>query len=185
MFKVITKIQGLDALLAKLDALKGSKKTAILRKATAKGAKTVLEAAKANLRGLGLTRKNSLLLQSLGSKVVVGKKGGVYAVVGPRTGFKRTRAGRVQTKLGGKFSQAGVSPVRYAHLVEKGRRGVVPVNRKMLSWLADDGTIVWARSARPVAPRPFLNPALERNKDRVTAAMAEEMATGLSKLAKG
>ncbi len=186
-FKVAARITGLDDLLNRLDALgaKQSKKTAVLRKATAKGAKVVLDAAKANLRALGLKRKDSLLLQSLGSKVVVGKKGGVYAVVGPRTGFKRTRQGKVTTKLGAKFASVGVNPVRYAHLVEKGRRGIVPVAKKRLRFLLPDGTIAWAMSARPVAPRPFLVPALERNRDKVAAVMAAEIGAGITRLAKG
>lgn len=184
-FQAVTKIEGLQPLLDKLDALgsKQAKKTAVLRKATAKGAKIVLDAAKANLRAMGFKRKDSLLLQSLGSKVVVGKSG-VYAVVGPRTGFKRTRQGKVVTKLGAKFESVGVNPVRYAHLVEKGRRGIVPVGKRRLRFLLPDGTIAWGMSARPVQARPFLTPALERNREKVAAVMGAEIAAGITKLAK-
>lgn len=181
-FTVKAKIDGLDDLLKKLDGLKQSKRTGILRRATAKGAKVVLEAAKANLRGLGLKRKDSLLLQSLGSKVVVTKRGGVYAVVGPRTGSKRTRQGKVQTKLGAKFESKGVNPVRYAHLVEKGRKAVAPVKARLLAIRNADGRTVFAKAAKAVPPRPFLIPALEKNRAKVKDVMAAEIQAGLAKL---
>ncbi len=182
-FAASAKIDGLDGLLARLDGLKRSKRTAVLRKATAKGAKVVLDAAKANLRAMGLKRKDSLLLQSLGSKVVVTKKGGVYAVVGPRTGFKRTKAGKVATKLGAKFVAVGINPVRYAHLVERGRKAVVPVKAKALLMTDGDGNTFFARRAKAVAARPFLVPALERNRSKVRDVMAAEIGAGLTKLA--
>lgn len=184
-FKGSAKIEGLGPLLERLDALKRGPRTAVLRKATAKGTKVVLDAAKANLRALGFKRKDSLLLQSLGSKVVVTKRGGVYAVVGPRTGFKRTRAGKVRTKLGAKFQARGVNPVRYAHLVEKGRKALVPVKAKVLLMLDADGNTFFARRAAAVQPRPFLVPALGQNRGRVRDVMAREIGAGLAKLAKG
>lgn len=185
-FKATAKIDGLDGLLKRLDALKRSKRTAVLRKATAAGAKIVLAAAKSNLKGFGFKRKDSLLLQSLGSKVVVTKTGGVYAVVGPRTGTKTTRAGRVVTKLGAKFASVGVNPVRYAHLVEHGRKAVVPLKAKVLVMQDVGGNTVFARRARAVPARPFLLPALDQNIGKVRDVMAAEIGDGLAKLlAKG
>ncbi len=183
-FAYKAELGGLEDLKKQLDALKQGVRNKILRPAMAKATRLVLKEAKSQLKAvLRGSEGTGLLLKSLGSKVGMNRKGVVYGVVGPRTGFKKTRQGKVQTKLGAKFAAANVDPVRYAHLVEKGRRGLVPVKKKIMNYLGPGGAIVWARSVRPVAPRPFLKPALDRTNAAVIALLASEIGKGLAKVA--
>lgn len=48
----------------------------------------------------------------------------------------------------------------YAYFVERGRGWVFPIRAKMLSWIdRSTGQRVFAKSARPAAARPFLEPS--------------------------
>ena len=162
---------------ARLNAL--AKKIAdVEKKAARKGvrqgvnqvSKLVLDAAKQMVpRGTGQLRK------SLGRKIKSTKGGAVvYAVVKPRSGAlvksgpgvvgragKGNRAGQTfvnkwRVEIGGKV----VNPIKYAHLVEFGRREVVPKKKKVL---ADKvGKVVYGKRVRAAAPRPFLRPAWDR-----------------------
>lgn len=120
-------------------------------------------------------RRTGQLRKSLGRKIKSMKGGAVvYAVVKPRSGVwvksapgvvgragKGKRAGKTfvnkwRVEIGGKM----VNPIKYAHLVEFGRREVVPKKKKVL---ADKvGKVIYGRRVRSVAPQPFLRPAWER-----------------------
>jgi HK97 gp10 family phage protein len=113
-------------------------------------------------------RRSGQLRKSLGRKVKVYRGGAVIAgIIGPRRGF------RVQWK--GRW----IDPVNYAHLVEYGRREVVPTKKKVL---ADKvaGKVFGSR-VRSVPPRPFLRPAWEQNKDRAVSAIVAALNDGLRK----
>lgn len=173
------KIDGLQDLIRQLNEYKQSVRTKIMRPALKKVGKVILDSAKANLKAHGFKRSDSLLLQSLGTKIGVSRRGNIYVVVGPRTGFKRTKAGKVQTALGKKFAAAKANPVRYAHLVERGRKALVPKKAKAMLVQTADGAF-FARKVKAVPARPFLRPALDKNKDRITAILAEELTKGLA-----
>ena len=179
------RIEGLEPLIFRLNLLKQGPRNVILRRAVDRGNKILLKAARGNLKAYGFTTK-SLLYKSLGSKIAVTRKGIVVGIVGPRTGFKSVKGLRgiqEMTPLGRSFAAAGVDPTRYAHLVEKGRRGLVPTNKKIMVYPGAGGNLIWARSVRPVAARPFLRPALDQNKGQVVAAMSEEIGRGFERLA--
>ncbi len=130
-FEIKAEVTGLKELVKRLEALpvKIQKKT--LRKAVTEGARLILRTAKTKV-AVGET---GLLKKSLGQKVGISRRAGsVYAVIGPRTGYKKTKKGRTRTKLGDKLVAAGVKPHFYAHFVEKGTRhsGAKPFMRPAL-----------------------------------------------------
>ena len=121
------------------------------------GTKAVLWDAKART-----PRRTGLLRKSLGRKVKSYRGGAVIVgVIGPRRGFRMVIDGKP------------VNPVKYAHLVEYGRREVVPKKKKVL---ADKvGKVIYGRKVRAVAPRPFMRPAWESNKGRVVEFVVERL----------
>ena len=96
-------------------------------------------------RGLPSTRgKASYLRKSIITKVRGWSlSGNAVAVVGPRK--KTVMVGGIKK-----------NPSKYAHLVELGHRILYPPYR------SKRGTWTWAQ----VPPRPFIRPAIERNKQR-------------------
>jgi hypothetical protein len=142
--------------------------------------KGVLSDAKDNVpTGTGALKK------SLGRKVVIGKGGKkVTGIVKPRGGVwtasppdlvtvrrqRRLKNGKVlffvnkwaQTVAGKK-----VNPARYAHLVEFGRVAVAPKQKKTMS----GNGVVYGRSARAVAPRPFMRPAWAKNEPQAVPTL--------------
>lgn len=113
----MSQIDGLDAVLRRLDDLPKKLRNKHLKKAITAAARTILQAAKARCpRDLGILRK------SLGQKVKVYRhSGAVLAVVGARKGF---RLPAIRKK--GKWAPAAVQPsgfadpTKYLHLVELG-----------------------------------------------------------------
>jgi hypothetical protein len=144
------------------------------RKAIRQGVNEVSKLVLAEARAL-VPRRSGQLAKSLGRKVKAFRDGrGVYAVVKPRSGVW-VRAAPGITGVRSRFSKSGkkstfvkkfrvefggktIDPVKYAHLVEYGRRQVLLKAKKVLA----DGTVIYGRKVRSVAPRPFLRPAWER-----------------------
>jgi HK97 gp10 family phage protein len=161
-FQTKYRIDGLDTLLRRLDGLKRSLKTRILRAATRAGASLYNKAAKAAVKP-GRTRdaetRTGLLKDSLGIKMTVRRSGTAVAVIGPRVGFKKqigltTRAG----KGGPVGTPIYEDPANIAHLVEFGHGG-----------------------PHPAPPHPFMRPAWDSTKGQVLRVMADKIATGLAK----
>jgi HK97 gp10 family phage protein len=172
-----------NAQFAKLLKKLGEVEPKAARKAIRQGvnevSKLVLAEAKSRV-----PMRTGLLKKSLGRKVK-SKMGGavVYAVIKPRRGVwvkadggavgtrTRFRNGKKQVfvrKWQGEFNGKKVDPVKYAHLVEYGRREVVNKKKKVLS----DGTTIFGKKVRSVAPHPFLRPAWEKYERRAPAIFA-------------
>lgn len=164
-FVIRGRVGGLEETIKRLDGLKRRVKNTILRKAMRRATAIVLKAARGNC-----PKDTGLLRKSLGSKVKAYRQSGVVVgLVGPRKGFKQ----EVTRKGGGKMQ---ADPVRYAHLVEFGRKEVT-TTKTVLS----DGTTVFGRSVRMVPPRPFLRPAWDQNKAAVREVIANTVAEELTK----
>lgn len=128
----------------------------ILKKAVNDGCKLIRKTARQKV-AVGET---GLLKKSIGTKIVVKRSTGrVIGIVGPRTGYKSKKVKgqrkkvRTITKLGEEFKAAGVDPVRYAHLVEKG--------------------------TKHSAAKAFLRPALDNNLGAVKEIFARTIKDGL------
>lgn len=171
-FKIKAEITGLEDLVKQLrDELPRRMQSKILKKAIGDGSKVILKAARQKVpKG-----ETGLLKKSLGRRIKVYRLSGkVIAMVGPRTGFKKTKAGRVRTKLGEEFSSAQVDPSKYAHLVEKGTK---PHAIKITNGPFKGRTI-----QHPGSPaQPFLRPALDNNIARVREIFATVIKEGLEK----
>jgi len=195
-FQVKVQFTGLQEILKRLDAVEKKVRKKILRKAIGAANKIVLKAAKAKVRK-GAT---GLLKKSLGSRIKVYRQGGVVVgIVGPRSGFKKTREGRAQTSLGAKFAAAGSRPTLYAHLVEGGRKAVSAgtksvkgkggkartkaTGKKSLAFTAG-GKTVFARQVRAVPPRPFMRPALTSTAGKVENVMRQIILHGIEEAAR-
>lgn len=179
--RVTGRIDGLGEFTRKLHDVDKKVRKKLVRKAASEGGKVILKAAKSNLT----TRRTGQLRRSLGRKVKVYRGSGkAVAIVGARKGFKSTDE---QGKP--------VDPVNYAHLVEFGRKAVKAgtqtrtdkrsgeVRRKetgkVMLRFAIGGDLVFARSARAVAARPFMRPAIDQSHAAVKAAMANAIREGL------
>lgn len=156
------------------------------RKGIDEASRAVLADAKA-----GVPVGTGSLKKSLGRKVKSYKRkangDGVYGVVGPRKdhSLKKIRkseadvtAGKRKKALsGGKYrrilivngKEKIVDPVKYAHIVEYGRRAVQVKKAKVLS---GDGTI-YGRKARAVPGKPFLRQAWAKNRSASQETLAK------------
>ncbi len=186
------RLDGLKELTAKLQSLaKPGKVNPILRKAVQRGDKIVWDAAKANVRALSFRDSLGLLLKSLGEKTGVSRKGVVFGVVGPRTGFKAVRGLRgikEQTALGLKFQTAGRDPSNYAHLIEGGVKPHAVGRGSKLDRFTKKGVRKGTQSGRMhpgFKGRPFMKPAYTQNKARIEEEMAAIIGDGITKLAQG
>ncbi len=152
-FKISAKIEGVEELVKQLrQELPARMQTKILRKAIGDGCRVILKAAKQKVP----VGETGLLKKSLGTKIKAYRTtGNVVGMVGPRTGSKKTKKGKVRTALGKKFDAAGVAPHLYAHLVEKG--------------------------TKHSAPKPFLRPALDNNVAKIRAIFEQVIRDGLEK----
>jgi HK97 gp10 family phage protein len=147
-FKIKAKIEGLNPLLKKLESVAHRTRTQALRKGLRRGTAVVLASAKGKV-----PVRTGWLKRALATKVKASKKG-AYGVVGAlaettrdsKGKRKRTRLGRAMDKAG----VTGVSPSKYAHLVEYGHGGPAPA-----------------------PPHPFLRPALDEQSGAVVSALAE------------
>lgn len=124
-FRVSGQIGNVKDLIDQLQARK-RKVGPILRRAVTKGAQRLVKAMKGRV-----PVESGLLKKSLGYKIGISRKtGAVYAVIGPRTGFKRAvvlldgRGALAGSKAGQRLKSKGGeetirNPTRYAHLAER------------------------------------------------------------------
>jgi HK97 gp10 family phage protein len=161
--------RAIQSLMTKLAALDRKVARKAIRKGLNEAAKVVMWEAKALV-----PKRTGALRKSIGRKIWV-KKGGaaVAAIIGPRKGFRVVYLGKP------------IDPVKYAHLVEFGRREVVagvakgkPTGKKALS-SGKSGGKLFGKRVRSVAPRPFMRPAWERNKTRVVGIVIKELVAGI------
>jgi HK97 gp10 family phage protein len=142
----------------------------VARKALRKGLTEATRVVMWDARAL-VPKRTGTLRKSIGRKVWTKRGGAVIAgIIGPRKGFRVLVRGRP------------VNPVRYAHLVEFGRRAVVA--KKKATGAAGvlsegKGGEVFGPRVASAAPRPFMRPAWERNKDRIVAVLVRELENGV------
>lgn len=150
------KIDGLDAALKKLAALKDSIQKKALRAGVAKASRLAAKAAKAQA-----PKASGTLKKSIAQKITTTKKQGVVGKVGAKKGegVMVTRPGRTAPSL--------ARPTRYAHLVEKGT-GASP-----------------ARRGAPSRARPFLRPAWQVVKAQAEKIIIEEINAAIAKATGG
>lgn len=154
-FAIKGEIAGLKDVLKRLHRLKQGVRNRVLRPAVTKAVKPIAKHAK----HLAPWR-TGMLRRSMGWRVMAYRRTGtVVGIVGPRSGFKKTKAGRQQTALGRKYKATGINPTRYAHLVELGT----------------------VRSAAYA----FLAPAWDAGKAGAEATIRAEVEAGIQKLAAG
>lgn len=142
------------------------------KKAIKKGidAATKFVAADAKAR---VPRRTGLLKKSIGRRVQSYRGGTVVSgLVGPRRGFATVLP-----------SGKKVNPAKYAHLVEFGRKVVVAKKALLLADRVEG--VVFGKQVRAVAPRPFLRPAWDANKGRVTGEMVRQLNAALAEFARG
>ncbi len=185
-FTIRAKVTGLDDLKAGLARLKTGKRNGVLRTACRKAAAPVRRQVKAALAGLGYS--GGLLDKSIGVKVGVSRKGNVFAVVGPRTGFKGPRSARVLTPLGLRYQKAGANPSYYAHLVELGTKPHALGKGSRLTRTTRSGKVRPGQQRGRVHPgarrRPFIGPGLARAEGQAGEILRREIGEGLVKLAR-
>jgi len=186
--KLTTTIRGAKDLTLTISELEAKHFRKAARKAVNEGTKLILAAAKANV-----SIRTGSLRKSLGRKVKAFKNGtGYYGIVGPRKDNKAKiaqsvrdhAAGKRKTILKSRFRKTikykgreiTVNPVKYAHLVEFGRRAAVVRKRKVMS----DGAVVFGTKIKSIPPRPFLRPAWDQNKAAVEAIVRKEMAKAVT-----
>ena len=115
-FKVGMRLEGTDALMARLKQVPARLAKKHLRKAMNAVGSKVAKAAKAKA---GAFARTGQLKRSIGKKVKVYPSGTVVAVVGARKGF-RVAAEKVRSRGKNKGQTHYVNPVKYLHLVELG-----------------------------------------------------------------
>lgn len=169
------KLEGVEKAIHSLDGLGRTLRNKILRKAVNASARIMLKAARSLApRGTGLLKK------SLGVRIkTYQKSGAVVAIIGPRTGFKKTRQGKTLTAFGKKMKASGQNPTKYVHLIEFGRAEVRVKKKKVLS----DGSTIYGTVVKSVPPRPFLRKAFEQTKNAVVETMKQRIAEELEKAA--
>ncbi len=69
-----------------------------------------------------------------------------------------------------------VSRVSYALIIRDGRGTIVPKKAKVLHWVAEDGSDVFAMSSGPVAPNPYPRRAWAKIGDEVRGDLAKRVA---------
>jgi len=153
------RVEEIRPLIFKMRALERKVQRRLKKKAVGAAGRVVLKAAR-RLVPRGAT---GLLRDALSVNSKARGKSAV-AVVGPRTGGRWVgpRKGvkyRKLSKIGERYAQQGVYPPFYAHMVEKGHGG----------------------RRGPARARPFLGPALERNRESAFLAMRDTLSAGILK----
>lgn len=183
--RVTVGLAGQEGVAAAFEGVKQGVKNKVLKSACRKQAGKATKVAK----GMLSRKRTGRLAKAIGYLYRTYKRGTVWLyVVGPKKGFRvrvsdLTAAGQKQAlnRLGRakgrrakltpmqaqKFLDSYVDPVKYAHLVEGGRKAVRPVKKKTMSGRG----VVYGKRAAAVRPRPFMDPAA-----RTVAAGAAEMA---------
>lgn len=162
-FAIKARLEGVETALAALGEVARTVRNKVLRKAVNAASRLVLDAARALV-----PKDTGMLRKSLGVRIQTYRGSGkVVAVIGPRTGYTRTRSGTQQTALGRKIKETGRNPSKYAHLVEYGHA------------LVRGGKV-----AGSVPAKPFLRPAFETNKGQLAETMSRLIAQEIEKIAK-
>lgn len=187
-FEITVNVDEVTPALARISERMRAK---ILLRAVAAGAAPVLEDMRANApQESGLLKKSIKMRQRV-------YKGGLMrvAVIGPAKGFKQVvtvqrsgkKAGRIKaTRAKGAVARAAAGrpmaifrdPVKYAHLVEGGRKAVRPKTAKVL-YSALHNIFFPKKGVRAVAARPFVARAVARRRQASLAAIREKLASGL------
>jgi hypothetical protein len=161
--KLVVELPGLGKAVRQVSEQLGKKAKPVFRAAANDGAKIIVKASRANLRGIRKAagkEQKGLVDKAMGSRIkVYGDR--VFIVIGARRGFKDPVTEQ--------------DPANIAHLIEGGRKEVRVKKKRLLS----DGTTVYGLEVEAVAPHPFLRPALEDNRAAATAAVAARLARGL------
>ncbi len=186
-FVVQAKLEGLGPVRAKLAALRKGLRGKIVRKGMDEGTKPVLSSAK----GLA-PRDSGLLAKSMGRKTKVYRgSGNAVGLVGPRAGFakqvtveSRKITAQVGTRRRSRKIGAVVNrdPVRYAHLVELGRKAVSATKKKML---VSAGGTFFGRKVRATPPRPFLGRSWQRSSGIASEKIRATIEAEISKAVAG
>ncbi len=208
------KIRGKLAGAAGLKAVLAAAGPKAFREGARKGVTAAAQVVSKDAKAKVPTRTKSLK-KAIGHKVKANReKTGYVGVIGPRKDVKGAvvgGAGKRRAKFRRKVKHKGreliVDPVKYAHLVEGGRKAVKrkesagnkakrlfgkltkalglggnSARRPVLS----DGQTVFGPKAKAVPPRPFMRPAWEENKARCAALIRQKLAEAAAKLkAKG
>lgn len=157
------------AAIAKLAAKLGQIDRKIARKALKQGINEITKNVLWTAKSL-VPKRTGQLRRSLGRIVKVYRGGStVVGIVGPRKGFKIVING------------VPINPVKYAHLVEFGRREVVAKNKKVLagdgtplagraakSYKGGAGKVFFGKKVRSVPPCPFMGPAWDEAEKTAT-----------------
>ncbi len=187
-------VNGSAALRKKLLDAGPKKLRPACRSAAAKAGRVVAKAAKPMA-----AKRTGSLAKAIGSKVAARKKTpGFVAIVGPRRDSDKVIARSVAAVAAGKRKKAirrrfarmakyqgreiKVDPVKYAHLVEFGRKAVGPTKRNALSFT--DRPAV-RKKAKAAAPKPFLGPAWRGSEAHVRAVVETTLAEAVRKLGGG
>jgi HK97 gp10 family phage protein len=131
-------ITGDKAVIKNLSTLANRTQRKILRKVVRRVQKPMITSARQIVH-----RRSGQLAKSLGTVVRTYKGTSVIAVLGPRAGFRAVWEGKE------------IDPIRYAHLVEQGHRGV--------------------------SAYPFLRPAFDSNKESAKQQAIAEIAKEIEK----
>lgn len=178
------KIAGGNDVANAIKGIKAGVANRVLKSAVGKVARKAQKTAKSRIKA----KRLGLLSKAIGYLYRTYKKGTVWVyVIGPRKGFRQRvdampqRAQKKLIRLLGKRKRRkltdaqvrilvakSVDPVKYAHLVEGGRKAVRPTRKKILS----DRINTYGKRARAVAPSPFMKPAA----DQIRASGAEVVA---------
>jgi HK97 gp10 family phage protein len=156
-----------------IQRLKRGTQGKILRPAVGKGIRIIAAAARAKVKAVQvgsnvadrskIMSRLGLLALAMGAKIYTTAKGAVIGVAGPRRGFKTqigvTTRKRLDTPVGTPIFE---DPANIAHLVELGHGG-----------------------PHPAGPHPFMRPAVDETSGQVHATVANEMLSGIARLAKG
>lgn len=119
-------------------------------------------------------KRTGLLRKSLGRKVKSYRGGAIIVgIIGPRRGFRTV------------YNGVPINPVKYAHLVEYGRREVRVKKKKVLAGSGVPLTkqvqqgpfrsVIFGVKVRSVPPRPFLRPAWEQNRTRAVDVIVRHL----------
>jgi hypothetical protein len=186
MQTVSLKLTGQEKMFATLEALPKAVELRILRNAMRKALKPM----EAGARG-GVPRFSGLLERSIG----VGRpkwyahSGVMYLAVGPRSGFKKS-VGYVEGSRGGRYKvlrsakqkatakdQRIQNPIKYAHLVEGGRRAVAATGKALYFY----GMGLFRPRAASVAGRHFMARAWASASSAALSIMQAEIAVGVER----
>ncbi|KKL07300.1 hypothetical protein LCGC14_2587420 [marine sediment metagenome] len=138
----------------------------VLRGAVSKVARRMVKDVKDAIVQVGAVETGTLK-KSIGFKIRTAKGGGIVAIIGPRTGFKRpvakNKKGQIKSLSKKKLAAAEAGggkvkyrePARYAHLVEFG---------------TDDGRI---------RPKPFMRVGFDAGRDIGTATLRHDILVGI------